>query len=388
MNRKLRVLCFGRFCDEVPGGTQSHVESLCHSLKDSIEFVNLVPSRDRKTAIFHNGAAQVHRMAGYSVGNSVSLSWRMVLQAVLLHRKHKFDLIHLHFPDPMSHIASWFLPSSIPRVISWHADILRQRKLLFFYKPFLIRALNSASAVLVATPAHVTSSLFLPLMRDKSRLKVVPYGIDPTRFQQLGENAQSVIAPIVHKLNGRTLVFALGRHVYYKGFDILIAAMAQAQGSCFLVLGGNGPLTPELKSQVKQLGLEQSVHFAGYIPNQDLPAWFSAADIFCLPSIAKTEAFGLVQLEAMAAGTPVVSTMLNNGVDYVNEHETTGLVIQPSDTNQLANALLMLADRPDLREKMGQAGMERVKTMFSEKVMSELTLSAYQGCLVSRRSIN
>lgn len=385
---KLKVLCFGRFCDEMPGGTQSHVESLCDSLEGSVQFVNLVPSRDRKTAVFFNGLTQVYRMAGRPLGGSVSVSWRMIFKAISLHRQHKFDLVHLHFPDPMSHLASLFIPWSVPRVISWHSDILRQRKLLFFYKPFLRAALNSASVVTVATPAHVTSSEFLHFLRDKSRLKVVPYGIDYKRFQSDASLPMTRLEAIQALAGQRSVVFALGRHVYYKGFDVLINAMADAKHKCFLILGGDGPLTPALQKQVEDLKLQDSVHFAGFIPDEELPAWFAAADIFCLPSIAKTEAFGIVQLEAMAAGKPVVSSALKNGVDYVNQHQKTGFVVNPSDPVSLTQALTTLADNPELQQSFGLSGRSRVEQFFSKQRMAEMTLAAYHSALALKDQVS
>ena len=158
---------------------------------------------------------------------------------------------------------------------------------------------------------------------------------------------------------------------------MLLKAMRELPSDVQLILGGSGPLSTELKALAASLGLQQQVHFTGLIPDDLLPAYYQACDIFCLPSVSKAEAFGIVQVEAMAAGKPVVSSALGNGVDYVNQHGITGMTVTPNDPVALAAAFSkLLADEP-LRATLGRQSRVRVEQEFSVEAMAERTLQAY-----------
>jgi len=226
----------------------------------------------------------------------------MPWHALRRHWRQPFDIVHLQFPaDPMAHLAYELMPRSVKRVISWHSDIVRQRRLLKLYRPFLDHSLRAADAIIAATPAHISSSEQLSAVRESAKFRVVPYGFDLSRYEQRPALADE----IRRRYAGKFLVFALGRHVYYKGFEFLIRALASLPGVA-LALGGQGPLTPELERIAREAGVAERVHFLGRIPDKDLPAWYHACDVFCLPSVEPAEAFGIVQVEAMACGKPVV----------------------------------------------------------------------------------
>jgi rhamnosyl/mannosyltransferase len=155
--------------------------------------------------------------------------------------------------------------------------------------------------------------------------------------------------------------------VYYKGVEFLVDAMAHSTGT--LILAGDGPLEGALRARVSAQDMDGRVMFAGRVSDEDLPAYYHAADVFVLPSIAKTEAFGVVQVEAMAAGVPVVSTSLNTGVPWVNQHNVSGLVVEPGSADALAQALNYLATGPDLRARLGRGAAARAGQLFSVEQM-------------------
>ena len=375
----MRVLCFGRFCDDLPGGIQSHVLSLLESLRSDVDFVNLVPSRDRAgSRRFPMADAPVIRTPGWNVDGSLSLSPGLVLEAWRQHRAKPFDIIHLHFPDPMSHLASMAIPTQVPRIITWHADIIRQRYLLKLYRPWQTRILRQARGIIVATPGHLDASPALSSPEIRARTRVIPYGIDPERFAAPCPQASRLRA--AHP--GRR-IFALGRHVTYKGFDILIQALACLDPDVRLLLGGEGPLTSSLKQLAAHLGLSDRVCFLGHIPGSELPAHYQAGDVFCLPSVTRAEAFGIVQMEAMAAGRPVVSTRLGNGVNFVNRDGETGLTVPPGDIKSLANALKILLTQDALRHELGARAQKWVCSEFRKEHMAGQTLALYREILES-----
>ncbi len=146
----------------------------------------------------------------------------------------------------------------------------------------------------------------------------------------------------------------MGRHVYYKGLDILIRAMRGVEAE--LWIGGRGPLTESLRQTARDAGVSDRVRFLGFIPDAELVAYYDACDVFCLPSTERAEQFGLVQLEAMQCGKPVVATRLGTGVEYVTQDDVTGLLVEPGNESALAQALnRLLADR-DLRLRLGRGG--------------------------------
>ncbi|MDH4261010.1 MAG: glycosyltransferase, partial [Gammaproteobacteria bacterium] len=332
----IRVLTFGRYADDNFGGLERYVFELGHALEGEVSFVNIVAQRGPRPDVPMAGETVYARSVAHLGGTPVcpSMPWH----ALRRHWRQPFDIVHLQFPaDPMAHLAYALLPRTVKRVISWHSDIVRQQGLLKFYRPMLDRSLQDVDAIIAATPAHISSSAQLALVRDSARFHVVPYGFDLARFLTRPPLADEI--RLRHA--GEFLLFALGRHVYYKGFGFLIRALASVP-QAVLALGGQGPLTAELQRMARDAGVADRVHFIGRIPDKDLPAWYHACDVFCLPSVEPAEAFGIVQVEAMACGKPVLCCRLDNGVNWVNQDGETGLAVQTADPAALAVALLRL----------------------------------------------
>ena len=366
---RLRVLLFGRYADAEAGGIERHVRSIVTSLPQ-VGFVNLVEERGKTKDL--SWPCPVHYAASIAVVASQPICPGMPWLARRLHREQRFDIAHLHLPDPMSHLAALALPGDVRFVLSWHSDIVRQQSMFWAYRPFLRRLVERAQAVIVPTPVHADSMPQLAALVPPEKRALVPFGFDLAPF----ETPHPKVAELRRRFGPR-VVFALGRHVYYKGFEYLIRAMALVP-QAVLVLGGSGPLMQSLEQRAAQAGVAERVVFAGRIPEEDLPAYYQACDVFCLPSVERAEAFGIVQVEAMAAGKPVVCTQLDNGVNWVNPHGVTGLTVAPRDPAALAAALGQLfADEP-LRRALGAAGAARAAQNFSLAALAAGTLAVYQ----------
>ena len=328
------------------------------------------------------GSYDLVEAATFGTYFSTAASPMQFIKALLMHRKNPFDVVHLHFPNPLAHLASYFLPKSLKRVITWHSDIVRQKRLLALYLPFLKRVTLRADALIAATPAHFTSSTQIPASLPAAKRHVIPYGRD---FSDLAltpptdELCTSLKAKATSASTSGHIVFALGRHVYYKGFDVLIKAMQHVDAQ--LILGGDGPLKAELQQQAERLGITHKLTFTGSIPEADLAAYFNACDVFCLPSVAQSEAFGLVQLEAMACSKPVVCTQLNNGVNVVNQAGVTGLAVPVRDATALAEALNTLLNDDALRSKLGQQAKAHAISGYSLSAMSRSHVALYHMLL-------
>lgn len=370
----IRVLTFGRFADDNFGGLERYVFELARALQGEVAYTNIVAARGGAPDLEVIGET-IHARPWLHVGGT-PVCPTMPWHALRRQRAAPFDIVHLQFPaDPMAHFSTSLLEGA-RLVLTWHSDIVRQQVLLRLYRPFLDRLVARADAIIAATPAHFSASTQLPLARLQERLHVIPFGFDLERFTERPPLADE----LRRRYGSRFLVFALGRHVYYKGFGFLIRALASLT-QAELLLGGQGPLSDELRRTAREAGVADRVHFLGRIPETELPAYYHACDVFCLPSVERSEAFGIVQIEAMAAGKPVVCCELGNGVTWVNRHGETGLVVPPADINALAAALGRLAADPALRERLGVQARRRALSQFTTEVMARDTLRVYREVL-------
>ena len=270
------------------------------------------------------------------------------------------DTVELHLPFPLADLALLLSGYKGRVVVAWHSDVVRQKLMLRLYKPLMKWLLKRADAILVATQAHIDSSPYLRDFREKC--VIVPYGIDPAVYEQ-----RPHLTPLqnhLHDKSAKKILFT-GRLVYYKGADVLLEAFARTRENAELFLAGNGVLEPELKAKAQALGIAERVHFLGRRMTPELRDMFADCDIFVLPSVANSEAFGIVQLEAMVYGKPVINTALPTGVPLVSIHGETGLTVPPADPEALAQAMDTLLSDDALRAQYGNAAKERVLREFS-----------------------
>lgn len=298
------------------------------------------------------------RAANLGTFSSCPISTQFIKQ--FRRMSHKADVVHIHMPFPLADFATLLSGYKGKVALSWHSDIVKQKKLLFFYKPLLKYLLNRADVIFVATEGHIDGSDFLYEYRDKCR--ILPYGI--TVEDYLGIERKPVLTEKLTDKNN-VKVFFTGRLVYYKGVDVLLRAFTKVK-NCELFIAGTGELETKLKAYTKKYNMEDRVHFLGFLPDDELKQAYADCDIFVLPSVVKSEAFGIVQLEAMVYGKPVINTKLPSGVPCVSLDGETGITVPPSDPKILANAINRLAEDKPLREKFGKNAAERVAAEFNE----------------------
>ena len=255
-------------------------------------------------------------------------------------------------------------------MVTYHSDMVRQKILGPMFEPFLHAALRRASAIITTSPNYLRTSRVLAHHRD--RCHVIPLGIPIENFEYCDPSA----AAAVREEYGDRLIVSVGRLVYYKGFEYLIRAMTRVSGQLLIV--GQGPLREKLGALASELGVAGKVAFLGKIDHQRLVACYHAAQVFVLASIARSEAFGIAQIEAMAAGLPVVNTNLDSGVPFVSLHQQTGLTVPLMDSDALGTAINQLLANPDLRASLGRAAHLRAAQEFSLGSMASRTFSLYE----------
>ena len=286
-----------------------------------------------------------------------------------------YDIIHIHHPDPMACLALFLSGYSGKVVLHWHADILKQKRLLKLYAPLQNWLIKRANVIVGTTPIYVAESPFLRTVQHK--VNYIPIGVLPIRGQQDRVDA------IKKRYQGKHLIFSLGRLVDYKGYEYLIRSAQYLDHDFHIVIGGKGPLEIKLKALIEQLNLNDKVTLLGFVTDEDVSAYYMAADIFCLSSIWKTEAFAIVQIEAMSCGKPVISTDIpGSGVSWVNKHEVSGLVVERKNPKALALACKKICADLKFEQCLQRGSRKRYEAYFTRDKMVEKCLSIYAQTLL------
>ena len=356
--QKPRILIVGKAYDPHIGGIETVMQQVADGCNGRAK-VSVLTCRDDW------GLSQVERIHGVPVLRCGSLgtvaSCPLSPEFVMQFRRKVMcaDVVELHLPFPPADLACLLSGYKGRVVVAWHSDVVRQKRLLKLYAPLMRWLLRRADAIIVATKAHIDSSPYLREFREKC--VVIPYGISPKEYA--AAPTVPVLTQRLHDPSAKKILF-VGRLVYYKGVDVLLEAFAKVIGNAELFLAGDGVLRDTLKTRAAELGIAQRVHFLGRRVTPELRAAFRDCDIFVLPSVANSEAFGIVQLEAMVYGKPVINTALPTGVPLVSLHGKTGLTVPPSDAASLADAMQLLVTEDELRVQYGMAARERVLETF------------------------
>ncbi|OGD94589.1 hypothetical protein A3A48_00265 [Candidatus Curtissbacteria bacterium RIFCSPLOWO2_01_FULL_37_9] len=364
----MKVLHIGKFYYPFKGGIETFLRQLSASLKEKVDIDILVANTNFTTITEVIDGIRVTRAA--SAG--VFLSTPLCPSFFKFIRSSDADIIHIHSPNPMAEMAYLLSGDGKRSVVSYHSDILRQKITGTLYTPFQKRLLSRVNRIVVATPNHIQYSPILEAFREKS--VVIPYGIDLNRFD-VTDNIREKVSEIKSIYGGRHIILFVGRLIYYKGVEYLIQAMHDVEAVLLIV--GSGNEEAKLKNLAYNLGISEKCIFLGDVTDENLVSLYHACDIMVLPSIERSEAFGIVQIEAFACGKPVISTNLKTGVPYVNQNGKTGLVVEPRSHRTISSAIQILLSNEDMRDEMGRRGRLRAEEEFSINKMGERYLNLY-----------
>ena len=297
---------------------------------------------------------------------------------VLARRARQANLVALHHPFPLNDIGvALGLPRRTALVVHWHSEILRARPLAGLLAPLIRHTLARAQRIIVSHPALVSESPFLAAHGEKCA--VIPFGIDVAYWAEL-DGAQR---RRVEELRSRypRLVMTTGRLVPYKGFDVLIKALSDLDVTAIIV--GEGPLRHDLLRLAQQRGVAERVILAGMLSRDDLKVHLHAARLYAFPSVSAAEAFGIVQIEAMAVGLPIVNTDLPTGVPHVARHGLEALTVSPNDPAALAAAIAQLLNDRELAQRLGAAGRRRATTEYGLQNFVKCIEDVYEQAVCS-----
>lgn len=316
----------------------------------------------------HNG---VEVVKSSSLGVAMSLPIAPTFPIRLQSAARSADIVHHHLPNPLSTVSQLAATTGdTPVVATYHSDIVRQSNALRVYRPVLDRFLSRVDRIVVTSERLMRNSDVVSKFSEKC--EVVPLSVDLGAIDD-----EKSVRPDVD--TGDPIVLFAGRLNYYKGVEYLVDAMTDVDATLLVV--GDGERRAALERRARTHDVHDRVHFLGHLPEPQLAGAYRAADVFALPSVEPSEAFGIVQLEAMARSTPVVNTSLPTGVPWVSQDGETGLTVPPRDSTALADAISTLLDDDERRREYAERARKRVEREFTEEKMIDHMERIYEDLL-------
>jgi glycosyltransferase involved in cell wall biosynthesis len=386
----LRSLHLGKYYPPAPGGIESHVRTLAQAQADLGHDVHVicVNHLDRNSAdvthsrwistrysLEEDGAVKLERI-GRLLGIS-RLEICPLLPKKLKAATSHADVVHLHAPNPLM-LVNWWLVGDrdVPLVVTHHSDVVKQRFLNLAVAPFESRVYSLARKILSDSPNYIQGSRVLQRFNDK--VEVLPLGINLEPFLKPTGDVAAKVAEL-RELHGSPLWLMVGRMTYYKGHEIAVKALGKTDGK--LVIVGNGPLESKLKCLAARLGVIDRTIWLSSVSHSLLTSLYHAATALWFPSVARSEGFGLVQVEAMASGCPVINTRIpGSGVDWVSQNNISGLTVAINDPDDLANAANKIVQSKNLRESLSAGARARAISEFDARKMGAKSICFYANC--------
>ncbi len=341
------------------GGIERVVHQFCHGLADTHEVEAVVSNTGWRTTHSTEDGIPVTRVGRVAHFQRMSVcpsfpGWL---------RRKRPDLVHVHMTNPMAELSFLLSGLNCKVIATYHMDVTRQRYLNTLYAPFQRMFLRRCLLVTASSENFARSSPVLSQWLEKVR--VLPFGLAANALRE-SSHSRALTERLREEINGPVVLF-VGRLIHYKGLDVLVHAMKKVPATCLIV--GEGYLEPALREQIARVGLSDRVRLMGRIPDEELVAYYDRADVFVLPSVNRTEAYGLTQIEAMSRGTPVVCCEVGTGTSFVNKDGVSGIVVPPNDDTALSEALNRILGDTGLRNTLSVGAKERALSLFTEEQM-------------------
>lgn len=269
------------------------------------------------------------------------------------------DVVHFLFPWPYADLMQALAGTKTPAVLTYVSDVVRQRWLGKAYAPLMWRTLRNMRAIVANCPAYARTSPILSDRAIRDKVRIIPLGIVEESYPTEGDHS---VLPRLGLIDGEPFFLFIGVLRYYKGLHTLIKAARQLKAR--VVIAGSGPEGGALRAMAEQLGAS-NVIFAGQITDQEKIALLKRCHALVLPSHLRSEAYGMVLVEASIFGKPLISCEIGTGTSFVNAHEESGLVVPPEDAQALADAMNLLLSDTSSAAALGRGARARYERFFS-----------------------
>lgn len=366
----MRILQFGKFYPPDLGGIEKVMQDLCDGLRQRGIICDVLCSNSSNLYQEDTTSygATIYRTASFGKIASTSISPQMIVK--LRELINDYDIIHIHLPDPMATLALFFSNHKNKKIIiHWHSDIINQRFLLNFFLPLQSWILNCADSIITTSEKYILESPYL--QKHKKKCVCIPIGIDfPTP------------TPLPTKQSN--IILSVGRLVPLKGFEYLIKSTLHLPKHFQIHIIGDGKpnYKQQLQTLINSLKFQDRVFLPGAKTQEELKTIYQQANCFVLPSLQ--ESYGIVLLEAMASGLPLVCTKLSpSGSDWINQNGDTGFVIPPKDPQAIAQAILKIQEE---YERLSKKARNRFQSFFTKEKMIEATIDLYSIVYNSKKN--
>jgi glycosyltransferase involved in cell wall biosynthesis len=359
----MKVLHLGKLCPPNEGGIEVFSFDLLEALNKKGIKADLLCFCENTREDSYNGFKFFACKMNLKL-NSAPLSYDYIktFRKIVKH----YDIIHVHSPNPLAEILTLITDKKV--IIHWHSDIVRQRISYFFYRPIQQKVLKKADKIIATSPQYLETSKQIKDFKDKAI--VIPVGLNPKRLR-ISEQDLREFDKLKEKINNKKVVLAVGRLIEYKGFEYLVEVGQFLKDNTVVLIAGRGPLYETLKNKIEKLNLKDKILLLGRVNN--VSVYMKNCDLFCLPSVSRNEAFGLVLVEALYFGKPLVTTSVEgSGMNYVNRHNETGLVVPPKNSKALAEAINTILSNEELYEKFSRNALERFKEFEIDSVADKI----------------
>jgi glycosyltransferase involved in cell wall biosynthesis len=372
----VKIVHLGKYYYPDAGGIESVTLSLAKGAAAVGHNVTVVcfKKSEANGVEFINGV-RVIRIPIWKLFASQPLSWGYFL--CCLRESYRADIVHLHVPNMLAALCGILISKKIKLLVHWHSDVIGKGLPGYLFKSLEFLLLKRANVVIATSRVYADASV--SLRRFYSKVSVVPIGVeDPSGLPGIQPELLDLPDDLVIKAASKKIILAVGRLVPYKGFNVLIDATHYLADDAVVFIVGVGPLRQALETAIAEAKLSNRIYLVGRQSDQTLRALFNAATLFCLPSILRSEAFGVVLLEAMACGLPIVAADIpGSGVPWVNEDGNSGINVAVGDPLALANACNLILNSTALRLRYSVGARERFLSMFTEDASVSSILEIY-----------
>jgi len=362
----MKILQINKFYYPVIGGIETIVKDIAEDLNNkddiSVDVLSCKIKGKGEDCLINGVKVFKSSSFGRVLGMPLSFNFFKKLFAI----EQDYDVLLFHFPFPLSAIAIPFLKNKNVYIL-YHSDIVRQKISQVPFIPFIKYGLKKAKKIIVSSKNLIENSK--TLRKYKNKCEVNYFGININNFSLTSEI--KIKSECIRKQYPTPLLLSVGRLVYYKGYEYLVKSMSGIENAHLLIIG-EGALEKKLKKIISEEGLNEKISIIK--PVENLRPYYNACDIFIFPSVANSEAFGLVQIEAMSFGKPIINTNLPTGVPEVSLNNVSGITVEPKNIEELNSAINKIISSKEMQQKYGDAAKERVKNIFNRKKFNERLL--------------